>query len=182
MPADSNAIFSIIDLLALGLVIIGCIQGAFRGLSGELARLIGVIAAFWIARFSHPPVADWLDMHTRLSPESANLVAYAAVVIIALIALALIRKATEQLIKLVFEKGFDRAAGVIAGGLRMSLIACIIFIVLFLLPGPPPAFLENSFFANFLVRYVPTVEKTLNEAGVPTFNEPTSDSETKPHE
>jgi uncharacterized membrane protein required for colicin V production len=77
----------------------------------------------------------------------------------------------KKMITLVFAGGFDKSVGVLAGLLRMSVLVCIVFIIMNMVPV---AFLnkhfgEESVVGRFMIRYVPTVEKTLEKAGMPPF-------------
>jgi hypothetical protein len=73
------------------------------------------------------------------------------------------------MVKVVFAEGFDKGAGVIAGMLRMSIIVCIIFLCMNLIPHEylNRVFGEESAIGRVVVKYVPTVRETLENANIP---------------
>ncbi len=165
------ASLSVVDIAALILIGVGGIQGFFRGFSGELARLIGTIIAFVAGTLLHEPVGQWVAASTRLEERPAQTLAFIATIIAAIVIMILVRILLKKVIKLVFAEGFDKSAGVLAGLLRMSVLVCILFIVMNMVPVAylNQHFGEESVVGRFMIRYVPTVEKTLEKAGMPPF-------------
>ena len=175
---------NLVDIIALALVAIGGIQGFFRGLSGELARLIGTILAFIAGVSLHNAVGSWVQENTRLEDQAAHAVAFIATVILAIVIMILLRLILKKLIKVVFAEGFDKGMGICAGALRMSVVVCIIFLVMNLIPHDylNRHFGEESANGNIIIRYVPTVRETLERATSSALNQtdkeaPASDGE-----
>ncbi len=164
-----------VDMIALALIGVGGVQGFFRGLSGELARLFGVVIAFVTGTLLHEPVGLWVSGSTRLEPRPAQALAFIATVVLALVIMIVVRILLKKAIKLVFAEGFDKTAGVLAGLLRMSVFVCIFFVIMNMVPVKSlnEHFGENSAVGGFMIRYVPTVERTLEQAGIPPFWSPT---------
>jgi len=168
---DTLPPLSLVDYAALVLIGIGGIQGFFRGFSGELARLLGAIIAFIAGTLLHEPVGQWVSSGTSLDARQAQTLAFVATVIIAVIIMIITRILLKKAIKLVFAEGFDKSAGVLAGLLRMSIFVCIFFIIMNMVPVESlnTLFGEKSVVGGFMIRYVPTVEKTLERAGIPSL-------------
>jgi membrane protein required for colicin V production len=168
---DAMPSLSVVDIAALILIGIGGIQGFFRGFSGELARLLGTVIAFIAGTLLHEPLGQWVTANTRLEERPAQTLAFVATVLVAIVIMILMRMLLKKMITLVFAGGFDKSVGVLAGLLRMSVLVCIVFIIMNMVPV---AFLnkhfgEESVVGRFMIRYVPTVEKTLEKAGMPPF-------------
>lgn len=164
---------SVVDIAALILIGIGGIQGFFRGFSGELARLIGAVIAFIAGALLHEPVGQWVCANTRLEARPAQALAFIATVVIAVIIMIVTRILLSKVIKLVFAESFDKSVGILAGLLRMSIFVCIIFIIMNMIPVEflNRHFGEESAVGHFIIRYVPTVEKTLEQAGIPSVRQ-----------
>ena len=173
------ASLSVVDIVALCLIAVGGIQGFFRGLSGELARLAGAIIAFVGGTLLHEPVGQWVSAHTRLEARPAQALAFIATVIIAVLIMIAVHFLLKKIIQGVFAPGFDKTTGTLAGLLRMSIFTCIFFIAMNMIPVDAlnRQFGENSVVGRFIIRYVPTVEQTLMEAGIPPFRKPTEEQQ-----
>lgn len=172
MPA-----LSVVDIVALALIAVGGIQGFFRGLSGELARLAGAVIAFIGGTLLHEPVGQWVSTHTRLEARPAQTLAFIATVIIAVLIMIAVRILLKKIIQGVFAPGFDKTTGVLAGLLRMSIFTCIFFITMNMVPSDTlnRTFGAESAVGSFMIRYVPTVEQTLETAGIPPFRRSTEE-------
>ncbi len=172
MPA-----LSAVDIVALALIAVGGIQGFFRGLSGELARLAGAVIAFIGGTLLHEPVGQWVSTHTRLEARPAQTLAFIATVIIAVLIMIAVRMVLKKVIQGVFSPEFDKTTGTLAGLLRMSIFTCIVFIVMNMVPvdSMNRLFGEQSAVGSFMVRYVPTVKKTLEAAGITAFQRQTGE-------
>ncbi len=174
---DAMPSLSVVDIVALALIAVGGIQGFFRGLSGELARLAGAIIAFIGGTLLHESVGQWVSAHTRLDARPAQTLAFIATVIIAVLIMIAVRVLLKKIIQGVFAPGFDKTAGVLAGLLRMSIFTCIFFIIMNMVPSDylNRVFGVESAVGSFMIRYVPTVENTQEAAGIPAFRQPTEE-------
>jgi uncharacterized membrane protein required for colicin V production len=162
---DSLPQLSLIDMIAILLVAAGGIQGFFRGLSGEIARLVGTILAFFAGVWLREPVGAWIVENTRLEDRAATATAFTATVILALLIMLVVRMVIKRLVKVVFAEGFDKSMGVFAGLLRMSIIVLIIFLCMNLIPHDylNRVFGEESAIGRVVVKYVPMVRDALEE-------------------
>ncbi len=165
---DDLSTLSIVDMVAFGVIAIGGIQGFFRGLSGELARLAGTVIAFFAGTLLHEPAGQWISTNTRLEERPAQAMAFIATVLLAVVIMILMQMLLKKVITLVFAPGFDKTAGVLAGLLRMGLFVCLFFIAMNLLPVDTlnQLFGDSSIVGRFVIRYVPSVEEALQHQGL----------------
>lgn len=159
----------LVDILALGLVAAGAIQGFCRRLSGELARLVGMVFIFIASISLHDPVGTWMLAHTRLEGQSAHAVAFIATVGLAILIMLPLRFVTQQLFQLVLAERFDKSIGTLAGMLRMSVFVCIFFLIMNLVPHPylNRIFGEESAVGRLVLQAVPTVREKLDNTSLP---------------
>lgn len=176
---ESFSAFNLVDIIALGLILVGAVQGYFRGLSGEIARLVGTVLAFVAGISLHAPVGRWILKNTRLEDQAAHAVAFIATILLAFAVMIILRLIVKRLIKVVFADGFDKSSGVIAGVLRMSIVVCIIFFGMNMIPHDylNRVFGEESAVGRVIVKYVPVVRETLEKTDLPIPKRETKESE-----
>jgi uncharacterized membrane protein required for colicin V production len=172
-----------VDIAALALIGIGCIQGYFRGLSGELARLIGTVIAFMAGVSLNEPVGEWILENTRLEDQAAHAVAFIATVFLCIVIMLILRVVIKKMIKVVFAERFDKTVGIFAGMLRMVVVVCIIFICMNLIPHEylNLHFGEESVIGRVVVQYVPSIRDTLERAII-SIPENSEDDASQPEE
>ncbi len=155
--------FTIVDLIASIVIIIGGVQGLIRGLSGEMAHLLGAICAFVGGALLHEPVGNWIATYTRLDDQGGRILTYIVTVILFLILWACFRRIIKKLLQLVVTVGFDKTAGVPAGMLRMAAIVGIVFIAIHIWQAPFQEHVgEESFFGRQAIKLVPAVQRQLD--------------------
>jgi len=154
---------TIIDAIAVILIAIGAVQGLLRGLSGEMARLLGALCAFVAGALLHEPLGEGVAAYTRLSDQQARMLTYVFTVLAALLLWTLFHKLFRKLIRLALSAGFDKAAGIPAGMLRMTALVGIVFIAMNIWPNAPGKahFGEISFFGRHAIRLVPAVQREM---------------------
>ena len=166
--------FTVVDAIASILIIIGGAQGFIRGLSGELARLLGAVCAFVAGALLHEPIGTWIAAHTRLADQTAHILTYTVTVLSALILWNLLHKLLKKCLLLLVSVKFDKAAGVIAGMIRMTTLIGIIFIAMHIWPQAP--FKEHvgtaSFFGRQAIRLVPAVQQKLDDHNINLQRDP----------
>jgi len=160
--------FSPVDIVALLMVAAGGIQGYFRGLSGEIARLVGTVLAFFTGIWLRQPVGLWITEHTRLQDRAADATAFITTVFLALLIMVVLRMIVKKVVKVVFAESVDKLAGVFAGMLRMTLFVLIIFLCMNMVPHEylNRVFGEDSTIGSVVVKYVPMVKSRLEESNI----------------
>lgn len=112
-----------VDWLFVAMQLYGGAMGAVRGLSHELAMLIGMIAAVTVTWLFYEPVSAWLCGHwTGLHPEITRLVAVAALVTATLAGMHALRKGLGALMTFSFKGPVERVGGLLAGVVRRGAV------------------------------------------------------------
>jgi len=144
---------------------LGIIQGCRRRLSGELAHLISVVAAFGIGMFFFRPAGNWFAENTRLSDQGAHVVAFIATMLASLIVMAVLRIVLGRMMKVVIEPEVDRTGGAIAGFFRASVFVIIVFIIMNMWPHEylNRIFGKESLIGNVVVTCMPALHDVVEE-------------------
>ncbi len=128
--------FNIIDYLIMGWLLLGLLRGTLRGLSGELAGLMGLIIATVVAWYFYHPVGEFFAKTTELSPIQADTMALLVIIVGALIVLALVSALLKQVMELTFRGLFDRFGGGLSGLLRYAAIMAAVLLLIAQFGGP----------------------------------------------
>jgi uncharacterized membrane protein required for colicin V production len=171
-----------IDIAVLAILLFGCIQGYIRGLSGELARLIAVVIAFFSAIRFYRPIAARIAEGTRAETEIAQVLAFVATMLAAIVVLLIVRLILKRVIQVVVNEQFDHIAGMFAGVIRTALFSAAILVAMLLWPheGLNTTVREKSNVGAFLVRVLPHVEALIGAAAekLPSTLPPNKETET----
>lgn len=156
---------NIIDIAAIAIIILGIIQGYRRRLSGELAHLISVVAAFSIGLFFFRPAGNWFTEHTRLTDQGAHVVAFITTMLASIIVMTLLRIVLGRIMKVVIEPEADRTGGAIAGFFRASVFVVIVFIIMNMWPHDylNRIFGEQSLIGSAVVKCMPRLREVVEE-------------------
>lgn len=112
-----------VDWLFAAVLLYGGAMGAVRGLSHELAMLIGMAVAAVATWLFYEPVSAWLCGHwTGLHPEITRLVAVAALVTATLAGMHALRKGLGALMTFSFKGPVERVGGLLAGVVRRGAV------------------------------------------------------------
>lgn len=111
--------------IAVGVVLlIGILGGARRGLSGEIARLVTIVIAVFVAwRFSDP-AADWVAGRMEWPKADAAPVAFVGVLFLCYTALTLVRHALRVFLDFSFKGKLELLGGALFGLVR-ALVFCV---------------------------------------------------------
>jgi uncharacterized membrane protein required for colicin V production len=154
---------SVIDIAALIIIGVNLIIGLRRGLSGELAGLIGTIAAFGLGAYFLAPFGAWLQDHTRLGERPAQALAFISVAVGVIVVMILLRLLLGKLMKISFEPTIDKVGGFTSGLIRSCVLVLIIVVAIQMCPND---YLnrkvgEESVVGRAVVKYVmPRLEDT----------------------
>ena len=107
--------FNLTDIASLILIIIGAFVGYRRKLSGELAILLSVGAAFFVGLFFYGPLAAWLVTNTKLDVGASKVATYVFLVLGAGVMMVLLRIFLEKIMNLVIGQTADKIGVMIAG-------------------------------------------------------------------
>lgn len=152
----------ILDLICLGVLAFGFVQGAMRGFSGELSRLAGMILSFLIGLWIYEPVGALVQTHTRLAdPRAAQALAFTVVAVLVFVIMILLRIGLRRCIRLVVDQPTDAVLGMLTGTLRCGVLLAIVFLVMTMVPHEDAnrLFAQESRVGRAFERLLPALRK-----------------------
>jgi len=156
---------NLVDIIAVVMIGLGALRGYFRGLSGEFARLVGLLAAFAVGVLFHAPVGTWIRDVTRLSGPAAMATAYLLLVVVAVTVMAIVGSLLKRLIQVVIARRLDRNLGLVMGAAKSAVLVAIIVLAAQLWPTEACQrhFLTESAVGTLLHSAMPSVRKALED-------------------
>lgn len=160
---------NIVDIAALVIIIIGAALGFKRGLSGELARFLSVIAAFVFGLWFCAPFGEWLTNNSRLENRAAYAFAFLVTILMSFTILLALRFLLKRVIKVVVADSFDRIGGAVAGFASSFLFVVIVLLSINLWPHEylNRIFGKESILGRAVLHVVPTIRHELEAAQLP---------------
>lgn len=108
---------SIEQISLIACVAIGGVIGLFRGLSGGLGTLGGIVASIAAGWSLFNPLSEFIASREWVAEGLAQTAATAAAVgIVGLLVFGLVRKLIEKFVRYLVPRTFDAFLGIIAGG------------------------------------------------------------------
>jgi len=126
--------FGWIDAVLLAAVLLGVVFGIKRGLSHELAVLLGFAVAVVATCSAYDPLARRLAENLHWNLELLRLIAVVALLALSLAAMWILRAALGLLMEFAFKGWFERVGGAVAGGLRWGLVCLVALLALSFVP------------------------------------------------
>ena len=123
-----------VDILFLVVLIFGGVVGLLRGLSHELAMLIGMIVAVAVTFLLYRPLSDWICAHVSVNEEIVRLISVVALVAAALAGMKLLRAGLGLLMTFSFKGPVERVGGVLAGILRRGAVFLVLLLAASFVP------------------------------------------------
>ena len=114
--------FNWVDWVLVAVLLYGAAMGAVRGLSHELATLIGIAAAVIVTRLFYEPAAAWICERWDWNPEVTRLAAVVALALATLLGMRLLRITLGALMTFSFQGLVERLGGLVAGFFRLGVI------------------------------------------------------------
>ncbi len=150
---------NVVDMIIVGVVCLGMIRGIFRGLSNELASIIGVLAGFYGAYLFYPRLASRLPEMIPAGP-AADIIAFAAIFCLVLLLVNLLGKMVRFVLGITMLGWLDRLLGAGFGAAKGVLIAAVaLFMISRFYQSPVPVVRESV-----LSSYVAVASDTMAEA------------------
>ena len=176
---DFFASLSGLDYVVLGVVVLLVILVFRRGFSGELGRLVGVLAAAATLFFGYNPVMDWVNglQLFKSSPLATKLLVLICLLVLCISVWLLVKKLLADAVKTVLKQPFDALLGGFIGGVKAVLALSLI--CTFGVLSPNTAFTsklqEGSSFvmrlAELIKPWLPLAE-AVQQNNAPTPNDP----------
>ena len=154
------------DIVVIVALIYGAWSGLRAGLTGEIIRVIGLVLMIVLAFQFYEPFGNWLQLHSALNVEAANLVAFVSIaVVVHLIALAARLATHRRMQKLKLAALMENVGGSLAGVVRMLVIMAWVTGFLCLAGNDfwRHQVGEQSRFGSFVSEQVPTVKAMLGQ-------------------
>jgi uncharacterized membrane protein required for colicin V production len=157
--------FTVVDIVAIALVLLGLLRGAARGLSKELAGLISVGAGVLAGWYGYRPLGDYLGRETRLEGAGAYAAAFVATLVGAYVLMRLVRLVLRSIMEFSFKGKIERVGGALTGLAKGLASAGILLFVFGLWPGGAISrhVTEDSFFGRVLHREAGPFSERLGE-------------------
>ncbi len=156
---------NVIDIIGLVLIALGTFRGYRRGLSGELAGVVGIVASLMISVHLFAPFGEWITANTRLTGQLAHAAAFAVCVLFVIAATVLIAVVFRKVMGVFFAEGADKFLGLIAGAVQSAAILAIGFLMMNLLPHPylNRHFGDESLLGTLVLRSTPAIQEMLQK-------------------
>ena len=164
-PGGFWSMFNAVDAVAAVLLAVGIFTGMRRGLSGELARLIGAGVSLYAGWFFYQPAGQYLFKVTRLSSQGASALAFVLVIVGAGVLMILLRLVLRHIMEFTFKGPIERVGGALAGLLRSAVVVTAAILVLSLWPHEylHRVFAEDSFCGRLIYTYLEPVYEEWSE-------------------
>lgn len=127
--------FNWVDWAFAATLLYGAAMGAVRGLSHELATLIGMVAAVVVTRLFYEPVSFWICERWGWNEEVTRLVAVVALALLTLYGMRLLRIALGAMMTFAFKGLVERVGGLLAGFVRLGAIALVLLLAASFVPS-----------------------------------------------
>ena len=127
--------FNWVDWTFVAVLLYGAAMGAMRGLSSELATLIGMVVAAIVTRLFYEPVSFWICDRWGWNEEVTRLFAVVLLALLVLYGMRLVRIALGALMTFSFKGLVERVGGLLAGFVRLGAIALVLLLAASFVPS-----------------------------------------------
>ena len=123
-----------VDGLFVAVLLYGAAMGAVRGLSHELAMLIGMVVAVVVTRVLYEPVSAWICGRWGWNEEITRLMAVVVLALAVLYGMRLLRIALSTLMTFSFKGPVERLGGLLAGVIRLGATFLVLMLAASFMP------------------------------------------------
>jgi uncharacterized membrane protein required for colicin V production len=127
--------FNWVDGLFVAVLLYGAVMGLARGLSHELATLIGMVVAVVVTRIFYEPVSAWICEKWGWNPEITRLAAVVALALLTLYGMRLLRVALGALMTFSFKGLVERVGGLLTGLVRQGVTFLVLLLAASFVPS-----------------------------------------------
>ena len=127
--------FNWVDWAFVAVLLYGAAMGAVRGLSSELATLIGMVVAAVVTRLFYEPVSFWICERWGWNEEVTRLFAVVLLALLVLYGMRLVRIALGAMMTFSFKGLVERVGGLLAGFVRLGAIALLLLLAASFVPS-----------------------------------------------
>ena len=119
---------NILDAIILICFIPAIIQGFRKGFIAQVIAIVAIIAGIWMSFKFSKLVAGWIGQYIEASGQVLQIVAFALILVLVIVALGALAKLLEASVKIVMLGWLNKLLGVI-----FSLLKCILIVGLVIL-------------------------------------------------
>ena len=127
--------FNWVDWAFAAVLVYGAVMGLVRGLSSELATLIGMVVAVIVTRLFYEPVSFWVCERWGWNEQITRLFAVVLLALLALYGMRLLRIALGAMMTFSFKGLVERGGGLLAGFFRLGVIALVLLLAASFVPS-----------------------------------------------
>jgi uncharacterized membrane protein required for colicin V production len=165
MQSATFPVSILVDLAALAAIVLCTARGYRRGLSGELAQVIGLLVGLVLGLVAFEWSQDWLVREPAMAdrPGNARFAAIAIAMVATLAGILLVRWLLRRVLSSTIPEGPDHAGGAVAGFLRGATWVSMAFLLANLVPIPEVnrIFGQESYVGRPIVRLLVLIEDAL---------------------
>ena len=119
----------ILDIVLLVCFVPAIVQGITKGFVQQVISLVSIILGVWLAtRFSNL-IGSWLATYFTIDPKLLNIIAFAIIVILAVLLLYWLGQLITKVIKIATLGWLNRILGVVLAILKTALILGILILL-----------------------------------------------------
>ena len=124
-----------VDAVFAAVLVYGAVMGLARGLSHELATLIGMVVAVIVTRLFYEPLAAWICGRWGWDAEITRLAAVVVLALAALYGMRLLRIALGTLMTFSFKGLVERVGGLLTGMVRQGTVFLVLLLAASFVPS-----------------------------------------------
>ena len=124
-----------VDAVFAAVLVYGAVMGLARGLSHELATLIGMVVAVIVTRLFYEPLSAWICGQWGWDAEITRLAAVVALALAALYGMRLLRIALGTLMTFSFKGLVERVGGLLTGVVRQGAVFLVLLLAASFVPS-----------------------------------------------
>ncbi len=124
-----------VDWFFIAVLLYGAGMGLVRGLSHELATLIGMVVAVVVTRIFYEPVSAWICEKWGWNSEITRLAAVVALALVTLYGMRLLRIALGALMTFAFKGLVERLGGMLTGFVRLGVTFLVLLLAASFVPS-----------------------------------------------
>ena len=113
---------NILDAIILLCLIPAVIQGLRKGFISQVTSIISIVVGVWAAANFTGVVVEWISKYFEATEQLIHLAAFAIILVAAILALALVGKLIESILKLTLLGWVNKLLGIIFSALKATLI------------------------------------------------------------
>lgn len=117
---------SIIDIILIICFIPAIINGVRKGFIAQIAAIISLVAGVWLSYKFSGQFSEWLSTIVHADENVIKVISFATIFILVAVALSLLARVLEGLLKVILLGWLNKFLGVIFAIIKYALVLCMI--------------------------------------------------------